>query len=65
MIIQTCPKCGKDLFKTIICTYPSIPRWECQCGWSYEGEPEKIVRVPFNEGIGDKEIMDKKERWKC
>lgn len=48
MIIETCPKCGKDLFKTIICTYPPIPRWECECGWSYEREPERIVRVPFN-----------------
>ena len=48
MIIETCPKCGKDLLKTVICTYPPIPKWQCECGWSHEGERERIVRVPFN-----------------
>jgi hypothetical protein len=32
----------------IICTYPPIPRKVCyNCGWSWEGEQEKVIRVPF------------------
>lgn len=48
IIIETCPKCGHDLINEIICTYPPIPRKSCpNCGWHWEGEPEKVVRVPF------------------
>lgn len=48
IIIETCPKCGFDLHDEVICTYPPIPRKVCgNCGWSWTGEPEKIVRVPF------------------
>lgn len=48
IIIETCPKCGHDLKDLMIATYPPIPRKECwNCGWSWEGEPEKVVRVPF------------------
>lgn len=48
IIIETCPKCGHDLHDLVIATFPPIPRKECwQCGWCWEGEPEKIIRVPF------------------
>ena len=48
IIIETCPKCGHDLMNEVICTYPPIPRKSCpSCGWSWEGEREEIIRVPF------------------
>lgn len=48
IIIETCPKCGHDLYDEIIATYPPIPRKVCyNCGWSWEGQPEQVVRVPF------------------
>ena len=48
IIIETCPMCGHDLSNEIICTYPPIPRKSCShCGWSWEGEREEIIRVPF------------------
>ena len=48
IIIETCPKCGHDLMDEVICTYPPIPRKRCPgCGWSWEGEQEEVVRVPF------------------
>lgn len=48
IIIETCPKCGHDLHDEVICTYPPIPCKRClNCGWSWEGEPDKIIRVPF------------------
>lgn len=48
IIIETCPKCGHDLVDEVICTYPPIPRKVCySCGWSWEGEPEQVMRVPF------------------
>ncbi len=48
IIIETCPKCGHDLMDEVICTYPPIPRKVCHsCGWSWEGEREEIIRVPF------------------
>ena len=48
IIIETCPKCGHDLIDVMIATYPPIPRKECwNCGWSWEGEQEEVVRVPF------------------
>lgn len=47
-IIETCPICGHDLMNEIICTYPPIPKKSCpNCGWYWEGEQEKVVRVPF------------------
>jgi len=50
IIIETCPKCGHDLQDEIICTYPPIPRKVCfNCGWSWEGQREEIVRVPFRD----------------
>lgn len=48
IIIETCPKCGHDLHDEVICTNPPIPRKVCySCGWTWEGEPERVVRVPF------------------
>lgn len=48
IIIETCPKCGHDLHDEVICTYPPIPRKVCyNCGWSWEGEQEEVVRIPF------------------
>jgi len=51
IVIETCPKCGHDLFDSVICANPPIPKKECHnCGWSWEGQrEEEIVRVPFNE----------------
>lgn len=48
IIIETCPRCGHDLHDKTIYTYPLIHRKVCgNCGWSWEGESEQIVRVPF------------------
>lgn len=48
IIIETCPICGHDLIDTAIAVYPPIPQKMClNCGWHWEGEPEKVVRVPF------------------
>ena len=48
IIIETCPKCGHDLHDEMICIYPPIPRKVCyNCGWSWEGEREEVIRVPF------------------
>ena len=50
IIIETCPKCGHDLHDLVITTYPPIPVKKClNCGWSWEGEREEVVRVPFKE----------------
>ena len=51
IIIETCPKCGHDLMNEVICTNPPIPKKSCwNCGWHWEGEPEReeVVRVPFS-----------------
>lgn len=48
MIIETCPICGHDLMGIMLASNPPIPRLECwSCGWSWQGQPEEIVRVPF------------------
>ena len=48
IIIETCPKCGHDLMDLVIATYPPIPQKKCfSCGWSWEGEREEVIRVPF------------------
>lgn len=64
MVIETCPKCGHDLLESVINTFPPIPRKECfHCGWSWEGKPENVIRVPF--GASDSEsiatLLDKFE----
>ena len=48
IIIETCPKCGHDLVDVILTSNPPIHKKECfNCGWSWTGEPEKVIRVPF------------------
>ena len=61
---------GGDLRDEVICTYPPIPCKRClNCGWSWEGEQEKIVRVPFSGNFPDKECNKKApergKRIKC
>ena len=49
IVIETCPECGHDLLNEVLCTYPPIPKKVCMnCGWSWVGEREEIVRVPFD-----------------
>lgn len=61
-VIETCPMCGHDLINEIIATYPPIPRKKCsQCGWSWEGEPEQIIRVPFKEPPNIVSVADFKQ----
>lgn len=51
-IIEVCPKCGHDLLDSVIAVMPPILRKECTyCGWSWEGKPEEVIRVPFGGGI--------------
>ena len=48
IIIETCPKCGHDLIDTMIAVCPPLPQKMCpSCGWYWEGEPDKVVRIPF------------------
>lgn len=48
IIIETCPVCGHDLQDLVLTTYPPIPKKICfNCGWSWIGEREEVVRVPF------------------
>ena len=48
IVEETCPKCGHVLQNIVICTYPPIPEKRCNnCGWSWEGESEKVIRKPF------------------
>lgn len=59
IIIETCPKCGHDLVDSVICTYPPIPKKECyNCGWTWEGKREEVVRVPFVENESPYATMD-------
>ena len=48
IIIETCPKCGHDLQNITLMSYPPIRKKECwNCGWSWTGKSEEVVRVPF------------------
>lgn len=71
IIIETCPECGHDLTDLILATHPPIPQKKCfGCGWSWTGEREEVVRVPFSgangrsylncidDAITDKEIQE-------
>lgn len=43
-----CPKCGRDLLDSVIAVMPPIHKKEClHCGWSWQGKPEEVIRVPF------------------
>lgn len=48
MIIETCPRCGHDLMNIMLASNPPIPKKECwHCGWSWTGELEEVIRMPF------------------
>lgn len=48
IVIETCPECGHDLHDLVIATNPPISKKECWCcGWTWKGEPERVIRVPF------------------
>ena len=48
IVIETCPKCGHDLRDLILASNPPIPQKKCfGCGWSWTGEREEVIRVPF------------------
>lgn len=48
-IIETCPKCGYDLMNITLTSNLPIPKKECwNCGWSWTGESEEVVRIPFS-----------------
>lgn len=57
-----------DLLDEVIAIYPPIPCKRClNCGWSWEGKQEKIVRVPFG-GFSDKKrdkSPERGQRIKC
>ena len=51
IIIETCPVCGHDLQDLVLTTYPPIPKKMCfNCGWSWTGKREEVVRLPFGGG---------------
>jgi len=48
IIIETCPKCGHDLQDLMLACNPPITQKKCfSCGWSWTGQREEIIRVPF------------------
>ena len=48
MIIETCPRCGRDLIDTVLYTYPPRQQKICSwCGWSWTGESTEVKRIPF------------------
>jgi hypothetical protein len=52
MIIETCPECGHDLQNLMLTTYPPIPQKQCfNCGWTWTGKQEEVIRVPFSSTI--------------
>ena len=58
MIVYTCPKCGHDLFETVLTSNPPIHRKEClKCGWSWQSTPEPIRRIPFQPPVEDPELI--------
>lgn len=47
-IIDVCPKCGADLFTSVICTYPPIEQKDCpSCGYHWASIQE-VKRVIFD-----------------
>lgn len=65
-IIETCPKCGHDLHDVMLASFPPIPKKECwNCGWSWTGEPEEVIRMPFGGNsliVGDLVGLDKYDK---
>lgn len=63
IIIETCPKCGHDLHDVVLASFPPIPKKECfNCGWSWIGEREEIVRVPFGGNSLNTNSLDKYDK---
>ena len=57
MMIETCPRCGTPLLDSVVATFPPIPQKDCpNCGWHWEGEPEPVQYVPFQEEIKKGEL---------
>lgn len=51
MIIETCPKCGHDLWSLMLTCNPPIPQKRCSnpdCDFCWTGPREEVVRMPFN-----------------
>lgn len=66
IIIETCPKCGHDLFDSVICTNPPISKKECHnCGWTWERKREEEVRVPFVENESPYATLDGLQNNPC
>ena len=56
IFVETCPKCGAELQNIVIATFPPIPQKKCfNCGWSWEGKPEKIEYRKFEEAAEEKD----------
>ena len=56
ILIETCPKCGAELQNIVIATFPPIPQKKCfNCGWSWEGKPEKVEYRQFEEAAEEKD----------
>lgn len=50
-IIETCPKCGADIRRSIFACVPPIEHAECSnpsCDWSWTAKPEEVKRIPFD-----------------
>ena len=64
IVEEICPRCGGVIDNLMLMTYPPIPKKKCfKCGWSWVGEPEKIVRVPFQEPVKTGEhIINEEEK---
>lgn len=66
IIIETCPECGYDLVNSVICTNPPIPKKECHnCGWTWEGQREEVIRVPFVENESPYATIDSLQNNSC
>lgn len=49
IVVETCPKCGAPLLDIMLASYPPIPAKRCtNCGYYWQGEPERIAYVPFD-----------------
>lgn len=56
IIAETCPKCGADLERVALSTYPPIPVVRCpSCGWHHEEKMPEIMRVPYGGNENDRD----------
>lgn len=50
IIIETCPERGHDLTSMMLASNPPIEKRQClNCGWSWTGKREEVVRIPFDD----------------